>query len=263
MLHLLARDEVLPRDHQLLALGVAGEVHHFHPVQQRTRDILEEIRGADEQHLAQVERHAEVMIDEAVVLGRIEHFQQGAGRVALEGDAQLVHLIEEEDRVLGAGLFHRVQDAARHRPHVGAPVTADIGFIARTTERNADVLPSHRAGNRLGHRGLADTGRPDEEEDRALAGFFVAVALCGGRAVRRLDGRIVISTSHRRRWRGRSIGLTVRLTIRPSDHRTVFPPPGHLFLELTDGEEFEHPVLYVAEGVVILIEDGAGLDEIQ
>ena len=32
----LARDEVLPGDLLLLPLGVPGEIHHLHPVQQRT-----------------------------------------------------------------------------------------------------------------------------------------------------------------------------------------------------------------------------------
>src|SRR2546426_4343086 len=47
------------RDLKLLALGVAREVHGLEPVEQRSRDALEEVRGRDEEHLRQVERHPE------------------------------------------------------------------------------------------------------------------------------------------------------------------------------------------------------------
>ena len=79
----LPRDEVRLGDLGLLALGVAREVDHLHPVEQRGRDVLEEVGRGDEQDLAQVERHVQVMVRERVVLGRVEHLQQGAGGVAL------------------------------------------------------------------------------------------------------------------------------------------------------------------------------------
>ena len=168
VLHELARNQVLPRDGLLLPLGIPGEVHHLHPVEQRARDVLDEIRGADEQHLAQIERHAEVVVHERVVLGRIEHLEQRARRVALERDAQLVHLVEQEHRVLGAGLLHPLDDPAGHGADVGAPVAPDVGLVARAAERDADVLPSHRPRDRLGDRGLSHARGAHEQQDRAL-----------------------------------------------------------------------------------------------
>ena len=67
-------------------------------------DVLEEVGGGDEQHLREVERHAEVVVGEGVVLRRVEHLEQRRRRVALERHAELVDLVEQEDRVLGAGL---------------------------------------------------------------------------------------------------------------------------------------------------------------
>ena len=89
----LARDEIPLGDLQLLALGVACEVHGLQPVEQRPGDGLEEVRRRDEQDFRQVERHAEVVVGERVVLGRIQHLEQRGGGVALEGNPELVYLV--------------------------------------------------------------------------------------------------------------------------------------------------------------------------
>ncbi len=177
----LPRHQVLLGDGNLLRLDVPRELHDFHPVEQRPRNVLEDVGGRDEHHFAQVERHPEVVIGEGVILRRVEHFEQRRGRVALEGDAQLVDLVEQEDRVAGAGLLHPLDDAARHGAHIGAAVTADVRFVPRAAERDADVLPPHRAGDALGHRGLADARRADEEEDRRpLGGLVILGAVARG-----------------------------------------------------------------------------------
>ena len=169
----LARHQIALGDGHFLGFDVARELHHFHPVEQRTGDVLDEVRRRDEQHFAEIERNAEVVIGERVVLCRVEHFEQRRCWIALEGDPELVHFVEEEDRVARPGLLHPLDDAARHRPDIGPPVATDIGLVPRATKRDPDVLPPHRAGDTLGHRGLADTGRADEEQDRrSLAGLL-------------------------------------------------------------------------------------------
>ena len=65
-------------------------------------NVLDEVRRRDEQHLAQVERHAEIVIGERVVLRRVEHLEQRARRIALERHAELVDLVEQEDGILRA-----------------------------------------------------------------------------------------------------------------------------------------------------------------
>src|SRR5688572_20953392 len=47
-------------------------------------------------------------------------------------------------------------------------MAADLRFIAHAAQREADELASRGARDRLRERGLADAGRPDEAEDRAL-----------------------------------------------------------------------------------------------
>ena len=170
------------------------------------------------------------MVDKAVVLSRIQHLQQSAGRVALIGDAQLVDLVQQKDRVLAARLLHALQDPARHGAHVGTPVAADIGLVPSAAEGDPNVLAAHRSGDRLRDRGLADSRGTDKEEDRRTGGPIVFVP-------RRFLGASVAP--------GRVAFLVV---IRP---------------ELPYRQELEHTVLDFLQTVMILVQDACSLGEIQ
>ena len=80
----LTRQQILLRDLRLLLLRVTGEVDDLHAVEQRAGNVLDEVRRRDEQYLAQIERDAEVVIGECVVLRGIENLEQRARRIALE-----------------------------------------------------------------------------------------------------------------------------------------------------------------------------------
>src|SRR5215208_2323177 len=108
------------------------------------------------------------MIAERAVLGRIEHFEQRRGRIALIADGYLVDLVEHEDGVHRPGLFQRLHGSSRDRADIGATVSPDLRLVANAAEREAHELPVHRARDRLAERRLADAGRPDEAEDRSL-----------------------------------------------------------------------------------------------
>ena len=79
----LPRDEVHPRDVELLVLGVAAERDDLHAIEQRRVDRAELVRGRDEEHPRQVDRDLEVVIAERVVLRRVEHLEQRRRRIAL------------------------------------------------------------------------------------------------------------------------------------------------------------------------------------
>ena len=183
-----------------------------------------------------------------VVLRRVEHLEQRARRIALERDAELVDLVEQEDRVLGAGLLHPLDDAAGHGADVGAPVAADVGLVARAAERDADVLAPHRAGDRLGDRRLADARRTDEQQDRPARRRSSSLPLTGRWAPARWRWRPGSSVDSP----GASSAACARRRPPPSSSRS-----GRVLLhaQLAHGEELEHPVLHVAERVVILVED--------
>src|SRR6185295_20141031 len=79
----------------------------------------------------------------------------------------LVNLVQQEKRVRGLGLAHRLDDLSGHRADIGASVTADLRLVTNATERYANEFAAGRLGDRLAERGLAHAGRPDETEDRS------------------------------------------------------------------------------------------------
>src|SRR5436190_165462 len=160
------RREELPGDLDLLELGVAGELEHFHAVAQRLRNRVQHVGRADEHHVRQVVLDVEIVIEERAVLLRIEHFEQRRRRIAAEVHRHLVDFVEQEHRVHRSGLFHHLDDLAGEGADVGAAVAADFRLVAHAAERQAHELAVHRAGDRLGQRGLADSRRAGEGEDR-------------------------------------------------------------------------------------------------
>ena len=148
---------------------VAGERDHLHAVAQRPRDLVEHVRGRDEHDTAQVERHAEIVVAERVVLLRVEHFEQRGARIALDAGAELVDLVEHHHAVARARLADRLDDVARQRADIGAAMAADLGLVVHAAQADAHELAVHGARDRLAERRLADAGRPDEAQDRRLA----------------------------------------------------------------------------------------------
>ena len=166
VLHLLGQ-QVAQRDVELLVLGVARQPDDFHPVEQRRRDV-HRVRSRDEHRVRQVEVDLDVVVAEGVVLLRVEDLQQRGRRIAAEVHAELVDLVEQEQRVLGPDLGQALQHLARHRADVGAAVATDLGLVAHAAERHAHELAPGRARHALAERGLADARRPDEAQDRRL-----------------------------------------------------------------------------------------------
>ena len=162
----LAAEQVVAGDGDLLVLHVAVEGDDLHAVEQRQRDRVEHVRSRQEHHVGQVEVDLEVVVLEGVVLRRVEHLEQRRGRVTPHVGAELVDLVEQDDGVHGAGLPQGTHQATRLGADVGATVAADLGLVAHATEGDADELPVERPGHRLAQRGLADTGRADEDQDR-------------------------------------------------------------------------------------------------
>ncbi len=78
----LLRQQVALGDRELLGLGVARELDRVHPVEERAGDRVERVRGADEQHLREVERQVEVVVAEAScsARGRAPRASRSTGR---------------------------------------------------------------------------------------------------------------------------------------------------------------------------------------
>src|SRR5438105_4535633 len=163
----LWREEALG-DLDLLGFRVAGQLQHFHAVAQRLRDRVQHVGRADEHDVREVVLDVEIVVEERVVLLRVEHFEQRRRGVAAEVHRHLVDFVEQEHRVLRAGLLHHLDDLAGERADVGAAVAADFGLVTHAAEREAHELAVHRARDRLGERGLADSGRSGEGQNRRL-----------------------------------------------------------------------------------------------
>ena len=79
VLHLLGNQEAAA-DLDLLLLGIARQLDDLHPVAQGGRDRVDQVAGRDEQDLAQVEGHLEVVVLEGVVLLGVEDLEEGRAR---------------------------------------------------------------------------------------------------------------------------------------------------------------------------------------
>src|SRR5437899_3671428 len=165
----LPPDEITFRDLELLALGVTGQPDPFNPVAHRFGHAVDVIRSRDKNDLRKIEWYVEVAIDKSVVLARVEHFEQRARRIAAKIGADLVDLVEHENRIASAGAAQFLNDPARHRADVSAPVSANFRFVAHSAETDPDKLASERVGNRLAKTGFADARRTKKSEDRAVA----------------------------------------------------------------------------------------------
>ena len=87
------------------------------------------------------------MIHEIGVLLGIEDFQQGRGWISFEILADLVNLIEHEDRVFGLTTPDFLDDAAGERPYITAAVAPDLRLVLHTGQRDPDKFSLHAPGN--------------------------------------------------------------------------------------------------------------------
>ena len=102
-----------------------------------------------------------------VLLG-IEHLEQRRGRIAAPVGAELVDLVEQEQRVRRLRLLHALDDLAGHRADIGPAMAADLGLVTHAAQRHAHEVAAGGARHRLAERGLADPRRADQAQDRAL-----------------------------------------------------------------------------------------------
>ena len=154
------------------------------------------------------------MVTERVVLGRVEDLEQGGRRIASPVGAQLVDLVEKQNRVHRARFLQGAGDAAGHGPDVGAAMATDLGLVAHAAQGHPGKLAPQGASDRFTERRLADSGRPHEGEDGARAAL------------------------------GRGGQATVDA-------------------ELAHGEILDDAVLDVVQAVVVGIEDGPGLGDLE
>ena len=125
-------------------------------------------------------------------------------------------------------------------------MSANVGLVSRSTERDAHVLPTQRPRDRLGDRRLADSGRSDEEQDRPATDH---------RLVLRVPRPILLRVGL-----GRQLHVFGRL--RRLVPRRILRGGLALELQLPDGQELQDAVLHVLETVVVLVQDLLGASQV-
>ena len=128
------------------------------------------------------------MILKRVILRGVQHLEQRRRRIAAPVGAQLVDLVEQDDRIHRAGVAQGAHEPARQRADIRAAMSADFGLVAHAAERHPDELPAGRPGDRLADRGLAGSRRADQRQDGARPAIVGQAALGAELADRQILG---------------------------------------------------------------------------
>ena len=104
--------------------------------------------------LGEVDGHVEVVVEEGAVLRWVEHLEQRARWVALVAAPQLVDLVNEHDGVGHAHALEGLDELARHRADVGAPVALDLGHVGQSSDGEAEELAVECRGDALACLGV-------------------------------------------------------------------------------------------------------------
>jgi hypothetical protein len=108
---------------------------------------IEQVGCGDEHDLGEIKGHLQVMIGEGMSSARVQNLEQRCRRIAAKVHAQLVDLVEHEHRIARPGAAHGLDDAPRQCADVGAPVPANLGFVAHTAQAHAHKLSPQRLGD--------------------------------------------------------------------------------------------------------------------
>ena len=135
------------------------------------RNGVQHVGRGHEEHLRQVVVHVEIVILEGDVLLGVEHFEQRRRRIAAKVRRNLVHLVEQEHRILGSRALHVLDDLAGHGADVGPPMAANLSFVAHAAQRQPHELAPRGLGDRHAQRSFAHARRSDETQDRSLWDF--------------------------------------------------------------------------------------------
>ena len=155
-------------DIELFNAGIGRQFDDVHTVAQRRGDRVGVVGGGDEHHVGKIERQVDIVVDKSVVLLAVEHLEQCRGGIALVVGAELIDLVEDQQRIAGAAFADRVDDAAGHRGDIGAAVAADLSLVTHTAQGDAMALSADRLTDGGRDGGFADAGRADQTDDLPL-----------------------------------------------------------------------------------------------
>src|SRR5262245_2692054 len=104
-----------------------------------------------------------------MVLCRIQHFEQCAGRIAAKVRTNFVDLVEHKHWVTCAAAAQLLNDPSRHRADIRTAMTTNLCFVAHSAETDSHKFTAQRVGDRLPQTGFAYSGRAEKTKDRAVS----------------------------------------------------------------------------------------------
>mmetsp|Transcript_28692 Transcript_28692/g.58706 ORF Transcript_28692/g.58706 Transcript_28692/m.58706 type:complete len:327 (-) Transcript_28692:1249-2229(-) len=158
------------RDFHLVLRSVAGDGDDLHAVFERAWHRVEGVGCADEEYLGQVDWYVEVVVEELVVLRRVQHLQQCRGGVPLVASTKLVDFVQHDHRVVAAHVLQCLNKLARHSANVGAAMALDLRHVRHPPHRKPEELAVEGGGNALADGRLAHPGGAVEADDLPLDG---------------------------------------------------------------------------------------------
>ena len=84
------------RNLAFLFFCIARETDDLHAVTKGGLDRIQDISRGHEYHIRKIKRDTKVVVPEAIVLFRVEHFEQGRRWIATEIRAHLVDLVQHD-----------------------------------------------------------------------------------------------------------------------------------------------------------------------
>ena len=197
---------MLARDLHLLVLGIAGDPDDLHAVTQRPAGCSSCIGRRHEQHFDRSNRHpGSCRGTFAFCSGSSTSSRADDGSPRKSAPILSISSSTNSGLLFSASLM-RLNDLARQRADIGAPVTADLGLVAHAAQRQAHELLPIACAIELAQRGLADAGRSDQAQDRWRVALLLELARPTGTHDAVLDlfpdrsGPCPASPARRRSW---------------------------------------------------------------
>ena len=153
----------------LLVRRVARHLDQLHTIQKRSRYRLRRIRRTDKQHLREIDRKFHIVIAEFPVLLSVQHLQKSRKGISLMITADLVDLIQQDQRVADPGGSKRRHQPSRHGTHIGTSMPADLCLITHTAQTDTHIFFVQCFCHGTGNTRFSCTRRSHQTDDRAVA----------------------------------------------------------------------------------------------
>ena len=97
---------MLFRDMELFLTRVAVDLDNLHSVPERSGNAAEVVRRCDEHDIRQIKGNVDIVVYKFIVLLDIQNLEKRRGGVSLIVARELVHLVKNQNGIVGAGVLN-------------------------------------------------------------------------------------------------------------------------------------------------------------